>query len=119
MRQIRPLHDKILGYMIEVMGKERKTLGGIILSAVNKEADILRPRWFEITHVGPEQIDVYPGQFALVKNGRWSRGITLDGSMLEEDKIFLIDGDEILMTSDENPINKEFDWGKDVGKEVV
>lgn len=106
MRQITPIHDKILGRMLETFGVNRTTQGGVILTETDMNAEgAIRPRWFEITQVGPEQDEFTPGQFVLVSHGRWSRGIDMVGSQREEDKLFLIDGDELLMVSDENPVS--------------
>lgn len=100
-----PLRDKILGYMLEPVGAERKTLGGIILTEKDMDETAVRARWFEVTHVGPEQETIKVGQYILLPHGRWSRGIDIDGTHREEDKLFLIDNEAILGYSDDNPIS--------------
>lgn len=104
MTTIKPLHDKVLGYMLEPLGSERTSAGGVIIQEDHGSDDFVRPRWFVVTAVGPEQEDIAAGDYVLVPHGRWSQGINLEGSMQEEDKIFLVDHKDILGTSDDNPI---------------
>ena len=106
MREITPIRDKILGRMLETFGANRTTPGGLVLTETDMNAEnAIRPRWFEVTHVGPEQEEILAGQYVLVEHGRWSRGINLEGTMREEDKLFLIDNDEMLMVSDNDPLS--------------
>jgi co-chaperonin GroES (HSP10) len=103
MKDIKPLRDNVLGRMIDIVGGERQTRGGIIITEDHSSSDFVRPRWFQVTHVGPKQEDISVGQYVLVPHGRWSRGIDMVGSQREEDKIFLIDHDDVLGISDEVP----------------
>lgn len=104
--QIKPLHDKVLGRMVDRIGAERTSAGGVIIVENDTSEGVIRPRWFEVTHVGPKQEDIAVGQYVLVPHGRWSRGIDLVGHRREEDKIFLIDHDEILGLQDDNPFSQ-------------
>lgn len=104
MINLKPLRDNVIGRMIDGLGKERTTAAGLIMADDHLSEDYVRPRWFEVTHVGPEQKDVNVGQYVLVTYGRWSRGIDTVGSMREEDKIFLIDHNDVLGISEENPL---------------
>jgi co-chaperonin GroES (HSP10) len=103
MRTIRPIHDKVLAKMLEPVGDERK-VGGIILTERNLGEESVRPRWFEVISVGPEQTEMQAGEFVLVPHGRWSRGVDIDGTLRESDKLFLLDNDSLLGTSDVNPL---------------
>lgn len=103
MRDIRPLHDKVLGYMIDPPGTERRTNAGLIITEDETSEDFIRPRWFRVTHVGPEQESITVGQYVLVSHGRWSRGIDMEGSRREDDKLFLIDHNDILGINEEYP----------------
>ena len=105
MKTITPLGDKVIGQMIEPMGAERTTAGGLVLTEQTIGEDAIRPRWFLVTHVGPDQNDINPGDYVLVPHGRWSRGIDIEGTRREEDKLFLLDNDELLGVSDVNPID--------------
>jgi hypothetical protein len=99
MREIRAVGDKILATMID--GYDFKTTkGGVILQEKDATSEAIRPRWFEVTHVGPEQSDVKAGEYVLVHHGRWTRGIALEG---HEDKIYMLDPEYLLATSDEMP----------------
>lgn len=101
MRKLTPLHDKVLGKMMEPPGTYHTTKSGVILPESQFDERAVRPRWFLVTHVGPEQEDIHPGDFVLVTHGRWSRGIDLEGNRRDEDKIFFLDNEEILMVADE------------------
>lgn len=106
MKNITPLGDKVLGRMLEVVGQERHTDGGLIITEDTMTEGAIRPRWFEITHVGPKQQEFSRGDYVLVAHGRWSRGIDVDGTKREEDKLFLLDTDEFLGASDIHPLEK-------------
>lgn len=101
MRNLTPLTDKIIGRMLDAIGNERRTKGGLVLTEKNLGEEAIRPRWFEVTHVGPDQKDVTAGNYVLVPHGRWSRGLDFYGTNREEDKLFLLDNDAIMMVSDE------------------
>lgn len=101
MRTITPIKDKIFGKMIDGFGL-RKTSGGVILNEKDGTEDAIRPRWFEVTHIGPDNNDFTVGEYVLVAHGRWSRGFTIDN--LDEIKYYMLDLDEILVKSDEYPV---------------
>jgi co-chaperonin GroES (HSP10) len=103
MTNIRAIGNKVLGKMIEPVGRDRKTAAGIIITENNMSESAIRSRWFHVTSVGPTQTSVKEGQYVLVAHGRWSHGINLENTYREEDKIFRIDPDEMLLVSDENP----------------
>lgn len=104
MTTIKPIRDKVLAKMLEPVGAER-IVNGIILTATNLGEESIRPRWFEVISVGPEQSMLQAGEYVLVPHGRWSRGIDLDNTLREEDKIFLLDNDALMGTSDVNPLD--------------
>lgn len=96
MKNITPIRDKVLGQMLDIVGGGKTTEGGVIFVETNMTDGAIKPRWFVVTHVGPEQKDVSVGDHVLVPHGRWSRGIDMDGSYHDEDKIFLIDHRDIM-----------------------
>jgi len=100
MKTIKPIHDKVLAKMIDGFG-EKKTAGGLIIQEKDGTADAIRPRWFEVVYVGPEQKDVNPGEYVLVAHGRWSRGVTIDPA--DDYKLYFLDNDEMLAVSDDLP----------------
>lgn len=105
MKNIKPLRDNVLGRMIERFGESRTTKGGVVLVEDETSEGYIRPRWFEVTHVGPKQEEIRVGQYVLVPHGRWSRGIDLEGTMREENKIFLVDHNDILGVQDDDPLS--------------
>ena len=82
--------------------KERFTSGGIVLLADDGKASGIRPRWAQVYAVGPEQLDVKPGEWICVAHGRWTRGIKIDDGTSTK-VIRKIDHNDILMVSNEPP----------------
>ena len=68
----------------------------LLLTMVKKEG--IRARWFQTISVGSEVQDIEENQYILVDHGRWTRGIEVEG-----EKVFGIDTDAILGTSEERP----------------
>lgn len=104
MTNIRAIGNKVLGRMIEPVGRERKTAAGIIITENNMADSAIRNRWFQVISVGPDQPYIAQDQYVLVEHGRWSRGIDVHGTSRPEDFIFNIDADSILGTRDDNPL---------------
>ena len=99
MKELSALGSKVLGTMVD--GFDLKTTkGGVIIKETDATAESIRPRWFEVTHVGPTATDVVAGNFVLVAHGRWTRGIDFDGV---DGKLYRIDEEEILGVSDKLP----------------
>lgn len=101
MRIFKPLGEKIAGKMIDGFGI-KKTSGGLIINEKDGVETSIRPRWFQVTHVGPNNVDFVVGQYALVAHGRWTRGFIIDKT--DETKYYILDLDEILGISDNNPV---------------
>ena len=59
---------------------------GIIIPDDNGKSEGIRPRWGRIFSVGDGVVDVKPGQWVLVENGRWTRMLKVkqdDGSYIQ------------------------------------
>ena len=95
---IKALKTKVIARLLEDPDQLRKTPGGIILTADNAEERGIRARWFQTISVGEEVQDIEENQYILVDHGRWTRGIEVEG-----EKVFGIDADAILGTSEERP----------------
>ena len=101
MRELSALGNKVLGTMVD--GFDLKTTkGGVIIKEEDASAESIRPRWFEVTHVGPTATDVVAGNFVLVAHGRWTRGIDFAGV---EGLLSRIDEEEIMGVSETLPEN--------------
>lgn len=83
---------------------ERQTPGGIVLLNDNGTDEGIRARWGFVRVVGPEQQDVEVGQWILVDHGRWTRGVEVVDDTGETMVIRRVDPDDILMVSDEEPV---------------
>lgn len=101
MTKIVPIKDKIFGKMIDGFGLKTSS-GGVIYNEKDGTEDAIRPRWFEVTHVGSQNKDFQVGDYILVSHGRWSRGFKIDSQ--DETKYYMLDLDEILLISDNYPV---------------
>ena len=97
---ITPLKKRVL--VSKMHFGEVKSKGGIILIDDDGSAEGIHPRWAEIYAIGKDQEDVKVGQWVMVSHGRWSRALKVkkDGVELE---VRMIDEDDILLVSDEEP----------------
>ena len=98
---IRAFGDRVLATMIDRPDGYKKTSSGLLLNDKDGDVNAIRPRWFQVKSVG-ERVDfVAEGQYVLVAHGRWSKGMELG-----DEKIYLLDNEEILGTSETNPIGE-------------
>ena len=81
---------------------ETKTAGGIILIDDDGSEGGIHPRWAEVYAIGNKQEDVKVGQWILVSHGRWSRALKVKKDNVELE-VRMIDEDDILLVSDEEP----------------
>ena len=81
---------------------ETKTAGGIILIDDDGSAEGIHPRWAKVYAIGKDQDDVKVGQWILVAHGRWSRAFKIENEK-ESEEVRMVDEDDILMISDEEP----------------
>ena len=97
--KFRPLHDRVL---IKVLDSEEKTAGGIIVPDDDGTSAGVHPRWAKVYAIGNKQEDVKVGEWIMIAHGRWSRAfkVAKDGKELE---VRMVDENDILMTSDEEP----------------
>lgn len=93
-----PLNDYVL--VSDMNFKEKVTSSGIIIQDLDKKLEGVHPRWGRVYAVGPNQKDVKPGQYILVKHGRWTRGTLIDDQQGEK-TIRRVDTADILLVSDE------------------
>lgn len=100
MKSFKAIGKNVVGTMVDAYG-EKTTTGGIVIQEKNADANSIRPRWFEVTHVGPDNKDFVTGQYVLVKHGRWSREFSVESH--GETKLHLLDTPEILAIADELP----------------
>ena len=98
---IEPLGKRVL---VEGMQfGETKTKGGLILIDDDGSAEGIHPRWAKIYAIGKRQEDVKVGEWILISHGRWSRAFILVDKNNIEREIRMIDEDDILMISDDEP----------------
>lgn len=101
MSEVKALPGKILAVMIEKPDGLRKTAGGIILKDKDNDVSGIRPRWFQVHTVGNDIDWLNEGQYVYVDHGRWSNGVKVEDLTLH-----LLDNNDCLMVSDENPLEE-------------
>jgi co-chaperonin GroES (HSP10) len=97
---ITPLKKRVL--VSKMHFGEVKSKGGIILIDDDGSAEGIHPRWAEVYAIGNKQEDVKVGQWILVSHGRWSRALKVKKDNIELE-VRMIDEDDILLVSDEEP----------------
>jgi co-chaperonin GroES (HSP10) len=80
-----------------------KTKGGIILMDDDGTAAGTHPRWAKVYAIGKDQNDVKVGEWVMVAHGRWTRQIILEDNNGDEFDVRMIDENDILLTSPEEP----------------
>ena len=99
--EIEPLGKRVL---VEGMQfGETRTKGGLILIDDDGSAEGIHPRWAKIYAIGKRQKDVKVGEWILISHGRWSRCVILVDKKNIKREVRMIDEDDILMVSDEEP----------------
>ena len=100
--QLKALHDHVI--VSDMIFDSRITQSGIILMNDNGTTLGIRPRWGRVYAIGPKQEDVKIGQWILVAHGRWTRGLDIEDETGEK-TIRRIDVNDVLMVSDEEPVD--------------
>ena len=116
MATIRPLKERILAELLGL--EERKTASGIIISGEDGKDRGIRPRWAKVRFVGPDIDWVKPGQYVLVSHARWSRQFEAKHND-EILKLVRLDNKEILIVSDEEPVDDYVGQGIDTTPNMV
>ena len=99
--EIEPLGKRVL---VEGMQfGETKTKGGLILVDDDGATRGIHPRWAKVYAIGKRQEDVKVGDWILISHGRWSRCVILVDKKNIAREIRMIDEDDILMISDDEP----------------
>jgi len=98
-KKVKAMRDKILAELVEKIGTEKTTAGGIILTEKDGTEEAVKPRWFKVYSLGDGIDWINEGAYVLVAHGRWSKGIKVD----EELTIHLLDNKDCLMVSDTDP----------------
>jgi co-chaperonin GroES (HSP10) len=97
---ITPLKKRVL--VSDMHFGETKSAGGIILIDDDGSQAGIHPRWAKVYAIGKDQEDVKVGQWVMVSHGRWSRALKVKKDNVELE-VRMIDEDDILLVSDEEP----------------
>lgn len=104
---VRPVKDHII--VQDMIFGERKLASGIIIPGDDGLDRGIRARWAKVYAVGPLQQDIKPGDWVLIKHGRWTRGVDITGPDGVTISIRRVDNADIFMTSDEKPMDDTVD----------
>lgn len=98
-----PLRNVVL--VTDLENGQRVSAGGIVILDDNMKDVGIRSRWAKVYKVGPEVDDLLPGQWILVKHGRWTYGVdveTPEGIV----KVWRVEyPDSVELVSDEFPLD--------------
>ena len=102
-KSIRAIRDHVL--ITDMNFDEKISHGGIIIPNSDGKLEGVHARWGRVYAVGNEQQDVTPGQYVLVKHGRWTRGVEIeDGDDIKT--LRRVDHEDILLVSDEPMVDE-------------
>lgn len=73
---LQPLRNTV--FVRDLENGARKSAGGIFILDDDMKDSGIRSRWAEVYAVGPEITDIQPGEWILVKHGRWTFGMDLE-----------------------------------------
>ncbi len=104
-KSIKALHDHVL--VQDMNFGERFLNSGIVMLGDDGKTSGIRPRWAKVFAVGGEQRDVQVGQWVLVAHGRWTRGTKVEVDDAEV-TIRRVDPNDILLVSDDEPVDESF-----------
>ncbi len=100
-KALRPIKNTV--FVIDLEAGAQLTSGNIIIPDDNMTERGIRDRWAKVFSVGPEVDDISPGEWVLVKHGRWSPGfeIELDGETV---RLWRIDYPEnVVLAANSDP----------------
>jgi len=97
-KSFKPLKNYVI--VTDMNFKEKLSHGGIIIPHSDGKLEGVHARWGLVYAVGPRQQDVRPGQYVLVKHGRWTRSVLIEDQEGAK-TIRRIDDADILMVSDD------------------
>lgn len=99
--KIRAIKNRIIISYIE--SGEKVTQSGLVILDDDGTERGIRSRWGYVYAVGPDIIDIAPGNWILISHGRWSRKfgtITENGKDLD---LRSVDPEGILIVSEHKP----------------
>lgn len=98
---IKPLRDRV--FVTEMQFGEERTRSGIFIPGADGKTQGIMPRWGKVWALGPEQSELYIGQWVLIEHGRWTRTVEFEDEKGEITEVRMIDNNAIIATSDEKP----------------
>jgi len=98
-KNFKPIKNNV--FVQELDSGIQKTFAGIIIP---NQDTTPKARWGKVYAVGPEVDDLKPGEFCLIKHGRWSLGFIMDIEGEEKVKVWKVEyPDAIELVSEDDP----------------
>ena len=94
---IEPVYNNILfQFSYETLHNRfvNNSRAGLLISSLDVQQTNI-PRWAQVTHVGPEVIDVKIGDHILIDEGKWTPGFMIGGQ-----RYWKTDEDQVMLISD-------------------
>lgn len=102
--KVTPLRNTV--FVSELESGNKLSAGGIVILDDNMKNNGIRPRWGRVHSVGPDVDDIAPGQWVLIKHGRWTYGIELESSDGNIEKVWRVEYPEsVELVSDDKPLD--------------
>jgi co-chaperonin GroES (HSP10) len=97
-----PIKNKV--FVTDMDSGEKLSRGGIIITDDDMQARGVRDRWARVWKVGPEVEDLAPGDWVLIKHGRWTHGLDIVQADGSEVRVWNIEYPEaVIVLADEDP----------------
>jgi len=103
---ILPIRDNV--FVTDMSFDEQISAGGIVIPSDDGRSEGIKPRWGRVYAVGPKQTEVKVGEWILIEHGRWTRAINIEEPDGTKRKIFRVDINCMLMSTDDKPNELSF-----------
>lgn len=112
-----PLPDRVL---VTDMYSGERMVNSILLVNDNGTSSGIRPRWAKVWKVGEKITEVVPGEWVLLRHGRWSRASIVDLQDGNEPVTFwMIDYPDGVLVVSESPEGDTFQGASTVVAEKL
>jgi len=99
--KIKALKGKVL---VSDLERGSRVVRGIIIPDDNGKSEGIRPRWGKVYSVGEDIVDIAPGQWILIENGRWTRMLKVREDNGSETQVWGVEWPQsVMLVSDTDP----------------
>lgn len=99
--KISALKGKVL---VSDLERGARVVRGIIIPDDNGKSEGIRPRWGKVYSVGEDVVDIVPGQWILIENGRWTRTLKVTDDNGADQLVWGVEWPQsVMLVSDTDP----------------